>query len=208
MFENAFNSIDRELRNEEGLASELDYAEQTSWILFLKYLDDIEQERQDEAELEGTDYTPTLPTAMRWKTWASPTDENGVERKDLLTGEDLISFINQTLFPTLKKYREDATSPDTIEYKIGEIFSEITNKFRSGYSLRDVLEIVDGLEFSTQEAKHELSDLYESRIKRMGNAGRNGGEYYTPRPLIRAMLQVIDPKIGETVYDGACGSYA
>ena len=148
MFENAFNSIDRELRNEEGLASELDYAEQTSWILFLKYLDDIEQERQDEAELEGTTYTPTLPTPMRWKTWASATNEDGTPRKDVVTGEDLIAFVNTKLFPTLKKYREDATSPDTIEYKIGEIFSEITNKFRSGYSLRDVLEIVDGLEFN------------------------------------------------------------
>ena len=115
MFENAFNSIDRELRNEEGLASELDYAEQTSWILFLKYLDDIEQERQDEAELEGRDYAPTLPTAMRWKTWASPKNDDGTERKDVLTGEDLIAFINLELFPTLKKYREDATSPDTIE---------------------------------------------------------------------------------------------
>ncbi len=206
MFENAFNSIDRELRNEEGLASELDYAEQTSWILFLKYLDDIEQERQDEAELEGTDYAPTLPTAMRWKTWASGKNDDGTPRKDVLTGEDLITFVNTELFPTLKKYRENATSPDTIEYKIGEIFSELTNKFRSGYSLRDVLDIVDGLEFGTQEAKHELSDLYESRIKRMGNAGRNGGEYYTPRPLIRAMIKVTDPKIGETIYDGACGS--
>jgi type I restriction enzyme M protein len=206
VFENAFNSIDRELRNEEGLASELDYAEQTSWILFLKYLDDQEQDREDEAELEGKDYTPTLAPAMRWKTWASAKNEDGTDRKDVLTGEDLITFINETLFPTLKKYRDDATSPDTIEYKIGEIFSEITNKFRSGYSLRDVLEIVDQLQFNTQEAKHELSDLYESRIKRMGNAGRNGGEYYTPRPLIRAMLKVVDPKIGETVYDGACGS--
>ena len=123
MFENAFNSIDRELRNEEGLASELDYAEQTSWILFLKYLDDIEQERQDEAELEGREYTPTLPTPMRWKTWASAKNDDSTDSKDVLTGEDLITFVNQTLFPTLKKYREDATSPDTIEYKIGEIFS-------------------------------------------------------------------------------------
>jgi len=80
VFEKAFNSIDRELRNEEGLASELDYAEQTSWILFLKYLDDIEQERQDEAELEGRDYTPTLPAPMRWKTWASAKNDDSNDR--------------------------------------------------------------------------------------------------------------------------------
>src|SRR5699024_4708923 len=77
---------------------------------------------------------------------------------------------------------------------------------RSGYTLRDAIDIVNGLNFESQQAKHELSDLYETRIKRMGNAGRNGGEYYTPRPLIRAMVKVTAPKIGETIYDGACGS--
>lgn len=95
---------------------------------------------------------------------------------------------------------------DTIEYKIGEVFSDIANRFRSGYSLRDALEIVDGLSFGSQQARHELSDLYETRIKRMGNAGRNGGECYTPRPLIRAMIQVVNPQSGETIHDGACGS--
>ena len=89
---------------------------------------------------------------------------------------------------------------------MGEVFSELRNKFRSGYILRDVLEAVDGLSFNTQDARHELSELYETRIKRMGNAGRNGGEYYTPRPLIRAIIKVVNPKVGETVYDGAVGS--
>ena len=78
MFENAFNNIDRAMRNDEGLSSELDYAEQTSWLLFLKYLDDLEQERQDQAELEGRDYTPILEKAYRWQTWAAPKDEDGV----------------------------------------------------------------------------------------------------------------------------------
>ena len=96
--------------------------------------------------------------------------------------------------------------PDTIEYKIGEIFVEIKNKFQSGYSWRDALELTDGLRFRSQKEKHELSHLYEAKIRNMGNAGRNGGEYYTPRPLIRAMVKVTDRKIGETIYDGACGS--
>ena len=205
MFENAFNNIDRFMRNDEGLASELDYAEQTSWLLFLKYLNDLEAERQDAAELEGRDYRPILDERFRWDVWAAPKiagrlDDNAV------TGSDLIEFVNRDLFPYLTKFRQTATSPDSIEYKIGEIFSEIINKFRSGYALRDVLEVVDSLRFNTQSAKHELSDLYESRIKRMGNAGRNGGEYYTPRPLIRAMIKVVDPKVGETIYDGAAGS--
>ena len=207
MFENAFNSIDKALRAEQGVSSELDYAEQTSWIMFLKYLDDMESERADEAELEGRSYAPTLAPEYRWQTWAAPKDSDGkFDHNSALTGDDLIKFVNERLFPYLGGFRESATSPDTIEYKIGEIFTEVISRFRSGYVLRDVLEIADSLRFNSQADKHELSDLYEARIKRMGNAGRNGGEYYTPRPLIRAMISVIGPKIGETVYDGAVGS--
>lgn len=207
MFENAFNNIDRVLRNDEGLASELDYAEQTSWLLFLKYLDDLEAEHRDEAELEGHEYTPIIDTEYSWKTWAAPKSPDGkLDHNAALTGADLIDFVNRDLFPYLKGFRESTDNPDSLEYKIGEIFSEIVNKFRSGYSLRDALEIIDQLDFGSTKAKHELSDLYETRIKRMGNAGRNGGEYYTPRPLIRAMIKVVDPQIGETIYDGACGS--
>lgn len=106
----------------------------------------------------------------------------------------------------LTGFKQRAESPDTIEYKIGEIFGEIKSKFQSGYSLRDALEYMDELLFRSQDQKHELSALYEEKIKNMGNAGRNGGEYYTPRPLIRAMIQVIKPQIGERIYDGACGS--
>ena len=207
MFETAFNNIDRALRTEEGCASELDYAEQTSWILFLKYLEDREVAREDEAALEGRDYAPILREDYRWSKWAAPKKADGeLDRNAALTGDDLILFINGELFPYLGKFKESADGPDTVEYKIGQIFSEIINRFRSGYVLRDVIEIVDSLQFNSRDAKHELSDLYESRIKRMGNAGRNGGEYYTPRPLIRAMIKVIDPKVGETVYDGAVGS--
>ena len=114
--------------------------------------------------------------------------------------------MNRQLFPYLQGFRQRATGPDTIEYKIGEIFSEIKNRFQSGYSLRDALELVDELRFRSQQEKHELSHLYEAKIRNMGNAGRNGGEYYTPRPLIRAMIQVTRPKIGERIYDGALGS--
>ena len=182
MFENAFNNMDRVMRNDDGLASELDYAEQTSWLLFLKYLDDLESEREDAAVLQGQDYAPILDAAYRWQTWAAPKKDGKLDHNAAMTGDDLIAFVNLKLFPYLKKFRETAADADTIEYKVGEIFSEITNKFRSGYSLRDALEIVDTLSFNSQQAKHELSDLYETRIRRMGNAGRNGGEYYTPAP--------------------------
>lgn len=206
MFENAFNNIDRAMRNDEGLASELDYAEQTSWLLFLKYLDDMEHEWADEAVLRGDDYTPLLDAPYRWGTWAAPKTADGQFDPNARTGKDLIEFVNGELFPYLTSFRDSSDNADSLEYKIGQIFAEISNRFRSGYTLRDVLEIVDTLNFGSTQAKHELSDLYETRIKRMGNAGRNGGEYYTPRPLIRAMIQVVKPVIGETIYDGACGS--
>ena len=129
-----------------------------------------------------------------------------IDHNKAQTGDDLIDFVNRKLFPYLQGFRQRATGPNTIEYKIGEIFSEIKNRIQSGYNLREIIEQVDELSFGTQTEKHELSHLYEAKIKNMGNAGRNGGEYYTPRPLIRAMIQVIHPTIGETIYDGAAGS--
>ncbi|MFN7782862.1 MAG: N-6 DNA methylase, partial [Lysobacterales bacterium] len=202
----AFNAIDKAMRNDEGLASELDYAEQTSWLLFLKYLDDMEHEWADEAALEGREYESLLESPYRWQDWAAPKTAEGKLHANALTGSDLIDFVNAKLIPHLKSFKDSSVEADSLEYKIGEIFSEVSNRFRSGYTLRDVLQIVDTLSFGSSEAKHELSDLYETRIKRMGNAGRNGGEYYTPRPLIRAMIEVVQPKVGETIYDGACGS--
>ena len=205
MYENAFNNIERTLRAEAGIANELDYVEQISWVLFLKYLHDLEEERKDRAELQGKAYTPILPNEQKWDSWAYPQIGSELD-KNALIGDDLIAFIDKTLFPDLAKLKVDGTDPATIGYKIGEIFGELRNKFRSGYILRDVIEEVNKLSFNTQAARHELSELYETRIRRMGNAGRNGGEYYTPRPLIRAMIQVLDPQIGETIYDGAVGS--
>lgn len=197
MFEQTFKNLDDILRKEAGCATELDYAEQTSWLLFLKYVEDLEAHRQVDAELTDRAYAPLFDDAHRWTAWA---------RNEALTGDDLIEFVDRDLFPYLKGFRHRATGVDTIDYKIGEIFSEITNRFRSGYSLRDAVDRIDELRFRSQAERHELSHLYETRIRNMGNAGRNGGEYYTPRPLIRAMIKVVDPRVGETIYDPACGS--
>jgi type I restriction enzyme M protein len=207
MFEQAFRNIDDALRKEAGCATELDYAEQTSWLLFLKYLDGLEQDRATEAQLEGKKYTFLLDKPYRWDTWAAPKDKSGaLDHNTALSDDDLRDFVNQKLFPYLHKFKDRASGPNTIEYKIGEIFGELKNKITSGYNLREIIDHVDELRFRTQTEKHELSALYEEKIKRMGNAGRNGGEYYTPRPLIRAMIRVVNPKLGETIYDGACGS--
>ena len=124
----------------------------------------------------------------------------------LLTGDDLADFVNVKLLPYLKKFKTDAVSADTIEYKIGEIFSELKNRIQSGYNLREVINRIDELRFRTHSEKHEMSHLYEGKIQNMGNAGRNGGEYYTPRPLIRTIVKVVAPQIGNKIYDGAVGS--
>lgn len=207
MFEQTFRNIDDTLRTDAGCGTELDYIEQSSWVLFLKYLDDLEKDREAAAELAGTPYEPILQRKYRWSVWAMPKKANGeVDHHKALTGDDLLDFVNDKLFPYLSKFKQTAESFDTIEYKIGEIFDEIKNKLQSGYALRDVINYVDDLRFQTSAEKHEMSHLYEDKIKNMGNAGRNGGEYYTPRPLIRALVEVINPKVGETVYDGAAGS--
>ena len=207
MFEQTFKNIDDILHKDAGATSELDYTEQTSWILFLKYLDALEQTKALEAELEGKAYSFIIDKTYRWPTWAAPKTPDGrFDHNNALTGDDLKDFVNLKLFPYLKGFKQRATGPNTIEYKIGEIFGEINNKIQSGYNLREVIERIDELSFNTQAEKHELSHLYEAKIKNMGNAGRNGGEYYTPRPLIRAMISVLNPRIGETIYDGAVGS--
>lgn len=207
MFQQVFNALDTVFRQEPGCTTELDYTEQASWLLFLKYLDDLEEAREVEAGLAGRPYRPIIDAAHRWSAWASPRRADGSPDRDrALTGDDLLQFVDRDLWPHLHGFTERAEGPDTIEYKIGEIFGEIRSKFRSGYSLRDALDLVDQLRFGSVAEKHELSELYEAKIARMGNAGRNGGEYYTPRPLIRAIVRLIDPRIGERVYDPACGS--
>jgi type I restriction enzyme M protein len=207
MFEQAFKNIDDVLWKEAGCGSELDYAEQTSWLLFLKYLDGLEQDKSMEAELEGKQYTYILDEPYRWESWAAPKTADGkLDHNKALTGDDLRDFVDRKLFPYLHGFKQKASGPNTIEYKIGEIFGEIKNKIHSGYNLREIIDHIDELRFRSQTEKHELSHLYEAKIKNMGNAGRNGGEYYTPRPLIRAIVQVVKPEIGKRIYDGAVGS--
>lgn len=206
-FEQTFKNIDDLLYKDSGADSELDYIGQTSWVMFLRYLDELEQDKADEAGLKGQDYSFILAEEYRWNTWAMPKDNEGkLDHHIALTGPDLVQFVDGKLFPYLAGFRQTADNAQTIEYKIGEIFSELKNKIQSGYILREILGYADELPFRSTIDKHELSHLYETKIKNMGNAGRNGGQYYTPRPLIRAMIQVIDPQIGEKVYDGAAGS--
>ena len=132
-----------------------------------------------------------IPREPRWETRAAPKGKDGqLDHNRALTGDDLRDFVDGKLFLYLRGFTQKANGPNTIEYKIGQIFGEIKNKIQSGYNLREIIDHIDELRFRSQTEKHELSHLYEAKIKNMGNAGRNGGEYYTPRPLIRAMVQV------------------
>ena len=207
MFEQTFKNIDDILHKDAGCGSELDYVEQTSWVLFLKYLDDLEKDKKTAAELTGKTYKNIIDPKFQWGKWAAPKAKDGkFDHHAALTGDDLADFVNIQLFPYLKKFKADAESADTIEYKIGEIFSELKNRIQSGYNLREVINLIDQLRFRTHAEKHEMSHLYEGKIQNMGNAGRNGGEYYTPRPLIKTIIKVVNPQIGDTIYDGAAGS--
>jgi len=207
MFEQTFKNIDDILHKDAGCSSELDYVEQTSWILFLKYLDDLEKDKKTSAELSGKPYTPIVSKDYKWDSWAAPKGKDGkIDHHKALTGDDLKDFVDLKLFTYLKKFKTSAESANTIEYKIGEIFSELKNRLQSGYNLREVINLIDQLRFRSHTEKHEMSHLYEDKIKNMGNAGRNGGEYYTPRSLIKTIVKVVAPEIGNKIYDGAVGS--
>jgi type I restriction enzyme M protein len=142
----------------------------------LKYLDDLETDMEFKAELENKTYKRIITGFNRWSSWAAPKKASGeADTINAMTGDDLVKFVNEKLFPALAKFKETARETNTLEYKIGEIFSELRNKIQSGYNLREVINKIDTLHFQSAEDKHEMSVLYEDKIKRMGNAGRNGG---------------------------------
>ena len=206
-YDQVFKNVDDVLWKDAGCSSEMDYIEQTSWMLFLKYLNDYEIEKEKEAKLANQMYSRLIEEKFRWNSWAAPKKANGqIDYNVARTGDDLVEFINQELFPYLKSFKQRADSPNSIEYKVGEIYGEVSNELKNGYGIRSAIDYIDQLNFLTSDDRHELSVLYEAKIKNMGNAGKNGGEYYTPRPLIQTIVEIVNPKIGETVYDGAVGS--
>ena len=126
MFEQTFKNIDDILHKDAGCGSELDYVEQTSWILFLKYLDDLEKDKKTGAELSGKTYSGIIDPEYQWTVWAMPKTKDGkLDHQKAMTGDDLADFVNIKLFPYLKKFKTNAENANTIEYKIGEIFSEL-----------------------------------------------------------------------------------
>ncbi len=184
------------LRTDDGISGAMHYTESLSWILYLKFFADKERERATLAELEGDDYSPILQDKYRWDVWTAT--------KDGLTGKDLIKFINDDLFEYLGSLKgEKEGDPRDV---VSAIFRNTQNRVNSGYLLRDVIEEVKKIHFDVGEEAFAISHIYEDLLKNMGEGGGNAGEFYTPRALISTMVKMIDPKIGETIYDPAAGT--
>ena len=204
--ESKINRITDILRRDDGISGAMHYTEQISWVLFLKFLTDLEESKAEDAELDGETYTYILDEKYRWQNWAVLKVDG---KKDIInskSGDDLLDFVNKELFPYLKGFKSITENPKSIKYKIGAIFEFLDNRIANGHTLREVLDIIDEMDFHNQSDLFQLSLIYEKLLKDMGSDGGNSGEFYTPRPLIKVITDVVNPTIGQTIYDPAVGS--
>ena len=204
--ESKINRITDILRRDDGISGAMHYTEQISWVLFLKFLADLEESKAEDAELDGETYTYILDEKYRWQNWAVLKVDG---KKDIInskSGDDLLDFVNKELFPYLKGFKSITENPKSIKYKIGAIFEFLDNRIANGHTLREVLDIIDEMDFHNQSDLFQLSLIYEKLLKDMGSDGGNSGEFYTPRPLIKVITDVVNPQIGQSIYDPAVGS--
>jgi len=197
------------LRKDKGLNGDVDRLPLLTWVMFLKFLDDLEAVHEEEAELDGKPYHPIIESPYRWRDWAA--------REDGLTGDELLAFINQDechradgsrgagLFAYLRGLAGSGEKGSQREV-IANVIRGVQNRMVSGYLLRDIINKINGIHFSSSEEIHTLSHLYESMLREMRDAAGDSGEFYTPRPVVRFMVQVTDPRLGETMLDPACGT--
>lgn len=196
------------MRKDKGLNGDLDRLPMLTWIMFLKFLDDMEKIHETEALLKGKTYFPAIEPPYRWRDWA--------EKSDGITGDDLIAFVDQdeamrpdsTKGKGLFKYLESLHGENGGDRRdvIATVFRGTVNRMINGYLLRDVVNKINNIHFTSSEEIHTLSHLYESMLKEMRDAAGDSGEFYTPRPVVQFIVEVIDPKIGETILDPACGT--
>jgi type I restriction enzyme M protein len=196
------------MRKDKGLSGDLDRLPMLTWIMFLKFLDDMERTRELEADLSGVPFRPAIEAPYRWRDWAA--------REDGITGDELIAFISSEklklpngqerlgLFPYLRSLQGE-NGGDRRDV-IANVFRDVQNRMVSGYLLRDVLNKVNGIRFDSNEEIHTLGHLYETMLREMRDAAGDAGEFYTPRPVVRFMVEALDPRLGETVLDPACGT--
>ena len=204
--ENRINRITDILRRDDGISGAMHYTEQISWILFLKFLNDLEETKNEDAELDGEIYNYIIDPKYRWGVWAVPKKDRKKDLINSMSGEDLLDFVNKELFPYLTSFKSLTENPKSIKYKIGAIFEYLDNRIANGHTLREVLDIIDDMDFHSQSDLFQLSLIYEKLLKDMGSDGGNSGEFYTPRPLIKVIVDVVNPQIGQTIYDPSVGS--
>jgi type I restriction enzyme M protein len=196
------------MRKDKGLNGDLDRLPMLTWIMFLKFLDDLEQIREQEALMAGKKFRPAVETPYRWRDWAA--------KEDGTTGDELIAFINneETTRPDGKKgqglfaYLRNLQSANGGDRRdvIANIFRGVINRMVSGYLLRDVVNKINGIHFTSSDEIHTLGHLYESMLREMRDTAGDSGEFYTPRPVVRFMVEAINPRLGEVVLDPACGT--
>jgi type I restriction enzyme M protein len=196
------------MRKDKGLNGDLDRLPLLTWIMFLKFLDDLEIEREEEAALAGRKFRTAMEPPYRWRDWAA--NPQGI------TGDELLAFINQdeamrpngTRGPGLFAYLRQLTSSNGDDRRdvIATVFRGVDNRMRSGYLLRDVINKVADIHFTSSEELHTLGALYETMLREMRDAAGDSGEFYTPRPVVRFMVEMTDPRLGETVLDPAAGT--
>src|SRR5438105_14162164 len=196
------------MRKDKGLNGDLDRLPMLTWVLFLKFLDDMEQLREDEAAIAGERFQRSNER-HRWRDWADHPDT-------MLTGDDLIAFINNeeairpdgTRGPGLFAYLRNLQGAGVKDRRnvIATVFRGTVNRMINGYLLRNIVNKVNSIHFTSSEEIHTLGHLYESMLKEMRDAAGDSGEFYTPRAVVRFMVQVVDPRLGETMLDPACGT--
>lgn len=196
------------MRKDKGLNGDLDRLPLLTWIMFLKFLDDLEQQREEEAALAGKKFRAAIEAPYRWRDWAA--DPQGI------TGDELLAFINNDeahrpdgqrgagLFAYLRSL--SSSNGDNRRDVIARVFKGVDNRMKSGYLLRDIINKVAAIHFTSSDELHTLGALYESMLREMRDAAGDSGEFYTPRAVVRFMVEVTDPQLGETVLDPASGT--
>jgi type I restriction enzyme M protein len=187
---NLVKSIQDIMRKDAGTYGDAQRLEQLGWMFFLKIFDD----RETEIETIHDEYKSPLPKHLRWRTWAK--DEEGI------TGEGLLDFVNNTLLPKLKSLTGGA---DKIAGLIRTAFEDANNYMKNGTLMRQVINKINGIDFNASDDRHMFGDIYEKLLKDLQSAG-NAGEFYTPRAVTQFIVDQVNPRLGESILDPACGT--
>ena len=197
------------MRKDKGLNGDLDRLPMLTWVMFLKFLDDMERIEEERADLRGEDYRPIIEAPYRWRDWAAQADgitgpdlvafltAKNAERPDGVEGPGLFAYLRNLHGENGRRERRDV---------IATVFKGFNNRMESGYLLRDIVNLINEIHFDSSKEVHILGRIYETLLREMRDAAGDSGEFYTPRPVVRFMVEVINPRLGETVLDPACGT--